>query len=181
MIHSPAKSCLISPPNLVRYGGHYFSGVSSITRKTGEKMTLPGIDITEDEALNEIYKCYEQMLCTGGRLWRNEFLFRGSGPGFGEECRGTVWLVKGSSIFSEGIVQFRENTHVVFKDTNYGVMWKIIPKSEFLCNEVFDGCFTKNHDCIMDQMDMVNQNKQFGCFLDITIETPVFILWTTFS
>ena len=181
MIRSPAKSNLLSPPKLVRSGGHYFPGVPSITRGKEEKLTLPGLTITEEEAVDAIYNRFEQMFerKIGGEernpLWQNEFLFVVS-------CStDTVWLLKGSSLFSKGIVEFREKTHVVFKDTHYGVLWKIIPRSDFLCNEVFDGCFTKNDDWIMDQMSMVNQREQFGSFLDIAKETPEYLLCTTLS
>jgi len=184
MIHSPAKTNLLSPPKLVRNGGHYFPGVPSITTRgqQEEKLTLPGLSITEEEALNQIYHCFEQMFHPkDGRekkageeeLWRNEFLFSD-----GDE---RTRLVKGGSLFSKGIVEFREKTHVVFKDTHFGVLWKIIPRSEFVCSEGFDGCFTKNDDWIMDQMSMVNQREQFGSFLDIAKETPEYLLWATFS
>ena len=47
MIHSPAKSNLLTPPKLVRNGGHYFPGVPG----KEEKLTFPGLAITEEEAL----------------------------------------------------------------------------------------------------------------------------------
>ena len=182
MIHSPAKSNLLTPPKLVRNGGHYFPGVPSITTGKEEKLTLPGLAITEEEALHAIYNSFDQMIRQhpiGGEeernpRWQNEFLLM-------EACTETVRLLKDGSLFSKGIVEFRENTHIVFKDAPYGVLWKILPRSDLLCSEVFDGCFTRNDDWIMDQMSMVNQREQFGSFLDIAKETPEYLLWATFS
>lgn len=203
MNHLSAKSVLLSPPKLVRNGGHYFPGVPSISGEKGETVTLPGIAVTEEEAVNEIYLAFEKVIdrggiglvgcggCLGGgggedeqkkrRLWRNEFLVRGPSQDSGFCDGGTVWLVRNGAMFSEGIAEFREKTHIVFKETFFGVMWKILPLSDIVFNEVYDGCFTKNHDFIMDHMDLVNQPEQFGGFLDVTKETRGYILWTTFA
>jgi hypothetical protein len=147
-----------------------------------------------EEALNEIYNCFEQFLRLGGLgpfgvnedgtensatnrilFWRNEFLFRCPCSEAGEAW--AIRLVCDGSLFSEGIAQFREKTRIIFKHTHYGVMWKIIPLASFACTDVFDGCITQNHDCIEDVMDGINQPQHFGSFLDIIKETRAYILW----
>lgn len=205
MNHLSTKSVLLSPPKLVRNGGHYFPGVPSISEDKEVNVTLPGIAVTEEEAVNEIYLAFKKLIDGGGgigssgclgvvgrgredeqeqtkhRIWRNEFLVRGPGQDSGFGAGGTIWSVRDGCMFSEGIAEFREKTHIVFKETFFGVMWKILPRSDIVFNEVYDGCFTKNHDYIMDHMDLVNQPEQFGCFLDVTKETKGYILWTTFA
>jgi hypothetical protein len=213
MNRSPAKACLLPQPKLVRSGGHYFPGVPSLGMTLDDKVMLPGISITEDAAVDEIYRCFEGLLCAkcasdwivNGRgnsiiknnkeeeeeadinperftCWQNEFLYHYSGQeNVGNGRVGLVWSAEDDSLFSEGIIQLREKTHIVFKNTNYGVLWKILPRSVISVGNVFDGCFTKNHDNIMDIMNLVNQNEQFGTFLDITKETTQYLLWTTFA
>ena len=211
MNRSPAKSCLLPQPKLVRSGGHYFPGVPSLGKTLGDKVMLPGIPITEDDAVDEIYRCFEGLLrakCESDWIgncgeksiinnnkeedadinpdrftcWQNEFLYHYSGQeNIGDGRIGLVWCAEDGSLFSEGIFQLREKTHIVFKNTNYGVLWKILPRSVISVGNVFDGCFTKNHDDIMDMMNLVNQNEQFGTFLDITKETTQYLLWTTFA
>ncbi len=114
-------------------------------------------------------------------FWENEFMFRDPYLDHGREI--IRLSAKEDDVFAEGIREFREKTHVVFKDMFFGMMWKIMPKSESMetCRKGFDGCFTKNYDGIMEKMDIVDQNEQFGTILDITLEAPKYILWTSFS
>jgi len=162
--------------------------------------TLEWIVVTEEEAVNEIYTCFEQFMSTRGLIrtgeshendndeaensdaiplpfWRNELLFRDPRA----ESPGAIRLVFDGSLFSDGIVQFRERTRIVFKDTDYGVMWKVVPLTHFAGGDMFDGCFTENHDDIEDMMDLVDQSKQFGSFLDVVKKSRAYIHWTTFA
>ena len=116
-------------------------------------------------------------------FWGNEFIFRDPYLDDGGEIFRSVDATDANGdcgVFSDGIHEFRENTHVIFKEMFFGMMWKILPKSVDTFKKGFDGCFTKNHDGIIDIMNIVNQNEQFGTILDITIEDPKYILWTSF-
>jgi hypothetical protein len=165
---------------------------------------VAGVPITKHEALDDIYHCFEMWMKGIGvrsispdpigyeyeegeiledefvpmvSYWGNEFLFRDSDF---DEGRETFRLVEEESlVYTEGIDEFRQNTHVVFKETSFGVMWKILPLSvDTFQSGQYDGCFTKNNDGIMDQMNMVDQSKLFGTFLDVTIENRTYILWS---
>lgn len=128
------------------------------------------------------------------QFWGNEFLYRNAYLDNGREIFRSVATTADadnddddddtdddSNVFSEGIREFREKTHVIFKETFFGMMWKILPKSANAFKKGYDGCFTKNYDGIIDKMNIVNQNEQFGTILDITIEHPKYILWTSFA
>ena len=168
---------------------------------------LAGVPITKLEALDDIYHSFDMWMKGVGvrsvspdpigyeyeegeiredtveammvTYWGNEFLFRDSASdkdGNGETFR---LVNEEGSVFSEGIEEFREKTHVVFKDTFFGVMWKILPLSvDTFHTGQYDGCFTKNYAGIMDKMNIVDQAELFGTFLDITIENRAYMLWT---
>lgn len=147
---------------------------------------LAGVQITKSEALDEIYHCLDTWINAEDIVtyWGNEFLFRDAGS---DEGRGVFYLVEDYSVLSVGISELRKNTHVVLKETSFGVMWKILPLmgQKFMPADVktcyigkYDGCFTRNFDGIVDKMNIVNQPELFGTFLDPTIENQSYILWT---
>jgi len=157
------------------------------------KMTdFTDIHITKQEALDNIYDCFSRWLSfsqdefeegeiqeekTFVTYWGNEFIFRDSCSDKEKIFR---LVNEDSVVFANGIDEFRDNTHVVFKETSFGVMWKILPLSvvNTFPLEQYDGCFTENYDGIIDRMNMVNQAELFGTFLDITKENRKYIVWT---
>ena len=183
---------------------HYNSSDDSISPDN-----FVGVPITKHEALDDIYLCFDMWVKGKGvfpdpvgyeyeegeiredtnsamvTYWGNEFLFRDA---ISDKGQGVFHLVDDDySVFSVGIEELRENTHVVFKETSFGVMWKILPLMgqrklppdvETCYIGQYDGCFTRNHDSIMDMMNIVDQGDLFGTFLDITIENRTYMLWT---
>lgn len=137
----------------------------------------------EDGEVIEEEEEEEEDLVAKSQYWENEFFYRDS---LLDKDREIIRLVKDDSVFSEGIADFRDKTQVVFKDIFFGIMWKILPAHDddeantSTYNTQFDGCFTKNNDSIMDQLNIVNQDRLFGTILDISIENPLYILWTAF-
>ena len=157
---------------------------------------LTGVPITKSEALDDIYHFFDVWIKgyeheegeiredTNRTYWGNEFMFRDA---ISDQGQGVFYLVEDYSVFSVGIDELRKNTHVVFKETSFGVMWKILPLmgQEVMPPDVktcyigqYDGCFTRNFDGIMDKMNIVNQTELFGTFLDIAIESKTYLLWT---
>jgi hypothetical protein len=190
----------LSKTKLIRQA-HYNSSDDCIMAET-----FIEVPITKHEALDEIYHCFDMWIKKGvsvrsvspdpigyeyeeGEIreggtfkemvtyWGNEFLFRDACADKGRNVFRLVF--EGSRVFADGIEEFREYTHVVFQETSFGVMWKILPLSVKTFNTgQYDGCFTKNYDGIMDRMDVVNQVDLFGTFLDVTIENLAYLLWT---
>ena len=177
---------------------------TKLTRQAHYDSSFAEVNITKPEALDDIYHCFdmwmkgvsvrsvspdptigyeyeegeivEDTFAAMVTYWGNEFLFRDSCSDKGEIFR---LVNEDGLVFANGIDEFRDNTHVVFKETSFGVMWKILPLSvDTFHTGQYDGCFTKNYDGIMDRMNMVNQVELFGTFLDITIENRAYILWT---
>lgn len=156
---------------------------------TQQEEYFTDVHITRQDALDDIYHCFARWLSFSpddeyeeGEIkpfvtyWGNEFIFRDSCSDKDNIFR---LVDEESSVFANGIDEFRDNTQVVFKETSFGVMWKIIPLSTVVDTlEQYDGCFTENYDGIMDRMDTVNQAELFGTFLDITKENRTYILWT---
>ena len=162
---------------------------------------IKNIKLTKKEALDDIYGSIEKWMkgrnvrSTSPEMgyskereeeeepkvtyWGNEFLFRDS---ILDQGRETFRLTSGNSpILSEGITELREKTKIFFQETSFGVMWKMIPLSvdTFKPFEHLDGCFTPNYADIFDTMNIIDQSKLFGTFLDITIENKMYILWTS--
>ena len=114
-------------------------------------------------------------------FWGNEFFFRDSFLDEGQEIFRLVCnddVNEYGIVFSDGIREFREKTHVIFREVSFGLMWKNLPLTVSTFQKGFDGCFTENYNGIMEDMNIVNQLEQFGAFLDVTIEKPKYILWT---
>ena len=104
MIHSPAKSNLLTPPKLVRNGGHYFPGVPS----EGREVDLSGASHYRRRSPANSFDQMIRQRPIGGEeernpRWQNEFLLM-------ESCTETVRLLKEGSLFSKGIVEFRAYT-----------------------------------------------------------------------
>ena len=125
------------------------------------------VPISKTEALHCIY-LYVHM-------WMNKEEKTKFGTEFFYDGRG-IFRLK-DRVFSEGISEFRKKTHVFFRETAFGLMWKILPLSEVaFYNGFYDGCFTKNDNDIIEKMD--RQSKElFGTFLDIATENQTYILW----
>lgn len=180
---------------------HYNSSDDCNALRMAENFTE--VPITKPEALDDIYHCFDRWMkglsirsnspdpigyeyeegecireCDKVTYWGNEYLFRDACSDKGRNVFRLVY--EGNRVFADGIEEFREYTHVVFKETSFGVMWKILPLSVNTFNTgQYDGCFTKNYDGIMDRMDIVNQVDLFGTYLDIAIENRAYILWTS--
>ena len=201
---SPRVKTIVGKTKLIRQE-HYNANVNV------NNDNLAGVPITRSQALDDIYHCFdlcmkgervgrvdsdeeeEEEEGKANEAWENEFLYRNPYLDEGREIFRLVTAPTAAdtdadddtdddgNVFSEGIREFREKTHVLFKETFFGMMWKILPKSANAFKKGYDGCFTKNYDGIIDKMNIVNQNEQFGTILDITIEHPKYILWTSFT
>jgi hypothetical protein len=128
------------------------------------------VPITKPEALHSIY-LYVHM-------WMNKEEDSTFGSEFFYDGRGIFRLLNEKDrVFSEGIAEFRKKTHIFFRETAFGLMWKILPLSDVAFYKgYYDGCFTKNDDKVIEKMD--RQSKElFGTFLDIVIENQTYILW----
>ena len=179
---SSRNGCALRKTKLIRQE-HYHSILSE------NMILISGVLLARSQALDDIYHCFDMCMKGGDEerkednkvycYWENEFLFRHPYLDRGREVV-AVPPDTNEGVFSEGIVEFRERTHVVFKEMFFGVMWKVLPLHVNTFKKGYDGCFTKNHDGIMDTMNIVNQYEQFGTILDITKETPAYILWTAF-
>lgn len=170
-------------------------------RPSGFATWIKSVKITRTEATDGIYGSIDKWM-KGGNVrsispemgysmereeeeepkvtyWGNEFIYRDS---LFDQGRETFRLGYGDySIFSEGITEFREKTKIFFHETSFGVMWKILPLSVDTYKQFghYDGCFTPNYTDIFDRMNVVDQSKLFGTFLDITTENKTSILWTS--
>jgi len=164
--------------------------------------TFAELPITRSEAINDIYHSFDMWMKGAGTdpigyeyeegetredtttfvtYWGNEFLFRDA---ISDKGQGVFHLVEDDySVYSVGIDELKENTHIVFEETCFGVMWKILPLSIDPVPEggQYDGCFTRNHGGIQDIMNLVDQADLFGTFLDITIENRTYLLWTALA
>jgi hypothetical protein len=126
------------------------------------------VPISKPEALRTIYRCVH--------MWMNKEEEESTlGSEFVYDGRGTFRIR--DRVFSEGIDEFRKKTHIFFRETAFGLMWKILPLSEVAFYKgYYDGCFTKNDDRIIEKMDRQSL-EMFGTFLDIAMENQTYILW----
>lgn len=92
------------------------------------------ITLTEKEARDCIYNQIEYMILEG-LSWSNDLIYAH------HEDTDRFLLTENNISIAKGIDEFRENTHILFDEFEYGVRWKVLPKSidKFFS---YDGCFT---------------------------------------
>jgi hypothetical protein len=82
-------------------------------------------------------------------------------------------MVRGVIESIRNIEQFREKTHVVFRKTEMGIMWKILPIKVNSFGPGFDGSFTKNYHERGEQF-YLDRNTIFDCIINVVLGCGVF-------
>lgn len=147
-----------------------------------QNLTLSRVVIPVQDALIEIYNAFELHWKEKDALgfWCNEFIFRDDVLDRNENTAES-FRYSDHSFLSQGIDQFRSRTHVIFKQTDLGVMWKVLPNS-YNTNRVFikkyDGIFTENYDGISEQIE-IGQDNIFRAPLHKRLENKKYIMWMT--
>lgn len=77
-------------------------------------------------------------------------------------------MVRGVIQSIRNFEQFREKTHVIFRQTEMGIMWKIHPISITYFGSGFDGSFTKNYDGRGEQF-YLDRNTIFDCIINVVL------------
>ena len=131
--------------------------------------TLPRMYVNENQAND-----YETMFSKKDRI-RERLLSRLHYHESFEEDRSRGYadqekhdMVRGVIQSIRNFTQFREKTHVIFRQTEMGIMWKILPISVDYFGSGFDGSFTKDYDGRGEQF-YLDRTTIFDCIINVVL------------